>query len=297
MKNIATTILVVVIIIIGVFLAISFQVRTTELALVTRFGEPVRKIIEPGFKLRWPIPVERVHKFDKRMRLFEADLSEITTKGAVPIIINSFIIWKIEDPLKYFNSVGTVEKAEAKLLSYISDTQNNIIGRHSFSEFVNNDPEKIRFEQIQDEMLANIKEPVMNEYGIEITAIGIKQLKVNEDTTKDVFDRMRAERIRKTEAIIAEGQAEATKIKSDTDGKKTELLAAADAMAKAIQGKGDAEAAQYYEMLRADPDFAIFLDNIDTLKSILKERSTIVFSADADPFKLLKEAPDLKPKK
>jgi membrane protease subunit HflC len=158
---------------------------------------------------------------------------------------------------------------------------------------VNVDPDKIKFEQIQNEMLAALSVAAKENYGIEIKAVGIKQLKVNEDTTKDVFERMRAERDRKTLATVSEGAAIATAIKSDADKKKKLLLAAAEARAKAIRGQGDAEAAKYYELLRDDPQFAIFLRNTEALKKILEKRSTIVFSADTEPFTLLREIPDL----
>lgn len=293
MRNVATLILIILIITVGIFLAICFQVRQTETALVTRFGKEVRTITDPGLHYRWPVPIERVHRFDSRMRLFEAEIGETTTKGAVPIIVNTFVIWQIVDPLQFFNAVGGVEQAEIKLLSQIQDTQNKVIGQHDFSEFVNVDPDKIKFEQIQNEMLAALSVAAKENYGIEIKAVGIKQLKVNEDTTKDVFERMRAERDRKTLATVSEGAAIATAIKSDADKKKKLLLAAAEARAKAIRGQGDAEAAKYYELLRDDPQFAIFLRNTEALKKILEKRSTIVFSADTEPFTLLREIPDL----
>lgn len=297
MKNLAITIFIVLIIaVLGLYL-VSFQVRQTESALVTTFGKPTRQLTEPGWYFKWPTPVERIYKFDSRMRVFEADIGETTTKGAVPIIVNTYIVWKIAEPLEFFNAVGTIREAESKLLSQISDTQNKIIGRHSFSEFVNSDPTKIKFEDIQSEMLADISGVVKDNYGIEIKTLGIRQLKVSEDVSKDVFERMRAERNRGIEATIAQGNAEATRIKADADSKKTELLAAAEARAKAIKGQGDAEAAKYYKLLKKDPEFAMFLRDIETLKKVLEKRSTIVLSAETEPFKLLKQIPELKPKK
>lgn len=297
MKNIAITIFILLIIAVMVLYFVSFQVREIESALITTFGKPTREITDPGWYFKWPAPIERVYKFDSRMRVFEADLGETTTKGAVPIIVNTFIVWRIAEPLAFFNAVGTIKEAENKLLSQLSDTQNKVIGRHYFAEFVNSDPSKIKFEDIQSEMLANLKQPVRGDYGIEIKTLGIKQLKISEDVSKDVFERMRAERNRKTEATIAEGNAEATRIKTDADSKKTELLAAAEARAKAIRAEGDAEAAKYYKLLEEDPEFAIFLRKIEALKKYLEKRSTIVFSADTEPFELLKEMPDIKPKK
>jgi len=296
MKNIAITILVALVIVILTLSFVSFQVRETESVLVTRFGEAVRKETTPGWYAKWPMPIEKVYKFDARMKNFTAELGETTTKGAVPIIVNTYVVWKIEDPLKFFNAVGTVKEAENKLRIQISDTQNKVIGQHAFSEFVNSDPEKINFEQIEEEMLTDLRQAVRNAYGIEVKALGIKQLKVSEDVTTDVFARMRAERNRKTLATIAEGNAEATKIKTDADSKKTELLAAAEARAKAIRGQGDAEAAKYYKLLEADPKLAMFLRDIESLKRILQENSTVVLSADTEPFKLLRELPNLEKK-
>lgn len=297
MKNIAITIFIVLIVAIMVLYLVSFQVREIESVLVTTFGKPTREITEPGWYFKWPAPIQKVHPFDSRMRVFEAELGETTTKGAVPIIINTFIVWKIAEPLEFFNAVGTIKEAENKLRSQLGDTQNKVIGRHYFAEFINSDPAKIKFEEIQDEMLTDLKQAVRTDYGIEIKTLGIKQLKISEDVSKDVFERMRAERNRKTEATIAEGNAEATRIRADADSKKTELLAAAEARAKAIRAEGDAEAAKYYKLLDEDPEFAIFLRKIEALKKYLEKRSTIVFSADMEPFKLLREMPVLEPKK
>ena len=206
------------------------------------------------------------------------------------------MVWSIAEPLKFFTSVGTVREAENQLRNYISDTQNRIVGQHSFSEFVNSNPDNIRFEFIQSEMLSDIKQPASDNYGIAIETVGIKQLQVSQDVSKEVFERMRAERNRKTEQIIAQGNSEAIKIKSDADSKKTELLAAAEARAKAIRGDGDAQAARYYEMLEEDPDFAMFLRDTDALKKIMAENSTVILSSKTAPFKLLEQMPTIEPK-
>jgi membrane protease subunit HflC len=108
---------------------------------------------------------------------------------------------------------------------------------------------------------------------------------------------MRADRKRKKMAIEEQGNADATRIRSEADSKVVELMAAAEARAKAIRGSGDAEAAQYYKMLEADPEFAMFLREIETLKKTLKERTTVVLPADAEPFKLLKAMPVMEPAK
>ena len=297
MKSISIPLFLLVLLVVVALVSAAFQVRETELALVTTFGKATRQITEPGLYFKWPPPVEWVQKFDSRLRILEAELGETTTKGAVPVIVNTFIVWRISDPLVFFNAVGNVTEAEAKLRSQISDTQNKVIGRHFFSEFVNSAPEKIKFEQIEGELLSELQAAIKGGYGIEIKAAGIKQLKVSEDVSKDVFERMRKERERQTEATIAEGTAAARKIMTDADSMQTELLAAADARAKAIRAQGDAEAAGYYKMLEEDPQLAMFLRDIEALKKILENRSTLVIGADSEPFKMLKEMPKLDTKR
>jgi membrane protease subunit HflC len=298
MKNLAIPILVAVIFVVMVVYLVTFQVRETESAFVTRFGKPVREITKPGLYVKWPTPIEQVNKFDSRLRVLEAgQLSETTTKGAIPIILNTYVVWRIAEPLKFRNAYKTIANAERQLSSQISDTQNRIVGQHTFSEFVNSDPALVKFEPIQADMLTDLKNSALKDFGIEIKALGIRQLKVNEEVTKNVFERMRAERQRRTQATISEGDAEATKIKTEANKQKEVLLAAAEARAKIIRGQGDAEAAKYYEKLQEDPQLAMFLRDLEALQTTLKERATVVIPADAAPFRLLREMPALTPSK
>jgi len=297
MKNLAIPILIAVIFLVMVVYLVTFQVREPESAFVTRFGKPVREITKPGLYGKWPTPIEQVHKFDSRMRVLEAELGETTTSGTVPIIVNTYVVWRVAEPLKFLNAVKTIENAESKLRNQINDTQNRVIGQHAFGEFVNSDPDRIKFDQIQTEMLADLQGPALKDYGIEIKTLGVKQLKISAEVTKQVFERMKAERQRRTDATISEGGAEAGRIMAEANMKRDVLLAAAEARAKTVRGQGDADAAQYYKMLEEDPQLAIFLRNIEAFVATLKERATIIIPADADPFRLLMGMPSLQPSK
>ena len=80
--------------------------------------------------------------------MYEGVLEETNTAGNEPIIVNSYVIWRIADPERYLVAVQDLTSAEDKR-SLLRNTQNSVIGRHHFSEFVNTDPEHIRFEQIE----------------------------------------------------------------------------------------------------------------------------------------------------
>ena len=294
MKNLPVLIFVILITAVLVLLLFSFQVRETENALVTTFGRPSRTLTEPGWYRRWPGPIQSVYKFDSRAQLYEGIMEETTTKGGEPIVVTSYMVWKINDPLKFLETVGDIEGVKDQLKSLLRDTQNSVIGEHYFSEFVNTDPSKIKFRQIEEEMHQRLSSHAMAEYGIDIKLVGIKQLGISEKVTADVFERMKADRRRKTEDITAQGQAEAARIKTDAESKKAELLAIVGAQAKAIRGAGDAEAAEFYKMLEADPELAMFLRDIEAIKKILKQEATIILGADTEPIKLLRGIGEIK---
>lgn len=297
MKNLWALVFVVMIIgVLSLFL-FSFQVRETEVALVTRFGKPVKSVDEPGWNLRWPPPINVIYKFDSRGQLYESVLEDTTTRGGDPINVTSYIVWRIGDPQKFLESVHDTTGAERVLDSLLRNTQNSVIGQYYFSDFVNSDPAKIKFAEIEEKMAESIRGHAMEEYGIEIDLIGIKKLGISKDITKEVFARMRADRKRRTEEILAEGWAEAEKIKSEANSTRDELLAVVQAEAKAIRGKGDAEAAKYYKMLESEPELAMFLRDIETLRTILKEKTTIILTEDNDLMKYLKGIPDITPNK
>lgn len=297
MKNVWVIISVMVVMIILLLSSVMYQVRATESAIVVRFGKQVRSETEPGLKFKLPKPIEVVHRFDSRSRLFDnTPEEETTTAGGEPIIVKTYVVWSIADAGKFLISVKDVHNAEYTLGTLLRNAQNSVIGRHYFSEFVNMDPEKIQFDEIQAEIADAIGDKALHEYGVAIKVVGIKQINVPKEVTEKVFARMKSDRNRKTENILAEGNAEAEHIRSDALAKQKELLAVAETQAQAIRGAGDAEAAKYYKMLDADPELAMFLRDIEALKKILKERSTIVLGVETEPIGLLKDMPDLRPK-
>ncbi len=295
MKNVWVFVFVLLIVIVLGLYLFTFQVRETEIAVVTTFGKPTRTLKEPGMYFKWPRPINDVKRYDGRSQLYETVLMDTTTKGNEPITVTSYIIWKIDDPDTFRVSVGDKETARQRLHELLTDAQNTVIGKHYFNDFVNSDPDKIKFEEIESEMAEKIR-PGAKELGVAVEVVGIRRLAVNETVTKAVFERMKAERNRKTKAITKAGETEADTIKKNAEARRTELLAIVEARAKAIRGSGDAEAAGYYSMLAEDPEFAMFLRDIEALRKILSKETTIVLGADTDPIQLLKKVPDIQPK-
>ncbi len=298
MKNVSILVFIVLIVLVLVLCSVSFQVRETESALVTRFGEVSRTIVDsPGFYWKWPRPIESVRKFDSRSNLLVGKMEETTTRGADNILVTSYLVWKIAEPQKYLESVKNEAGANKHLKGLLRNVQNTEIGQHYFSEFVNSDAEKIQLARIENNMYESLKAEALKDFGIDIEVVGIRQLGISKNVTTTVFDRMKSERERKTKSIIKEGGSEAKQITSEADAKATQLMAVVEGYAKSIRGEGDAEAAKYYKMLEEEPEFAMYLQDIETLKNILKEKSTIILGSETDLINLLKGIPAISPKK
>ncbi|MBW8015297.1 MAG: protease modulator HflC [Planctomycetes bacterium] len=298
MKNVSILVFLVLIVLVLILCSVSYQVRETESALVTRFGEVSReKVGKPGFYWKWPAPIESVIKFDSRSKLLKGRETETTTRGADNIRVTSYLVWKIAEPQKYLESVKNDEDAIRLLRDRLLNVQNVEIGQHYFSEFVNSDKDKIQLAAIEENMHKNIREQALENFGIDIEVVGISRIGISKNVTAKVFDRMKSERTRKTESIIGEGGSVAEKIKAEADSKSAQLLAVVEGYAKSIRGEGDAEAAKYYKMLDEEPEFAMYLQNIETLKDIIDGKTTIILGSDIDIINLLKGIPDIKPKK
>jgi membrane protease subunit HflC len=207
------------------FLLFAFQVRTTEVAVVTTFGSiSGTPKTEPGLYLRLPYPIQNIYKFDRRLQNFERKYEQSLTRDKKSPILSVFVGWRIADAeifLKRFN--GDLFRAETSLENVVRDAKNSVVGRHDFSELIAPDPKQVKFEEIENEMKQAMAETTLKTYGIAIEIVGIKQLGLPESQTAKVFERMKAERERLSKKFVAEGTAEAMRIRSEAELQGTGL--------------------------------------------------------------------------
>ncbi len=288
-RNPATIFTAVIIGIIFLSMLFTFQVRQTQIAVVTTFGKFTRQINEPGLQFRWPWPIQTVYKFDRRIRNFEKKYEETTTKDGRIIIIQAFVGWRVKDGRLFLERFGGDSKrAEQTLEALLRDAKNTVVGRHPFSDFISPDPKKVKFDQIEKEMLDLIKPRAAQAYGIDVVLVGIKQIGLPESITTKVFDRMKAERQELVRQYRAEGEAEARKIRSEADRRRTEILAEAESTATIIEGQAEAQATEALRTFEKNPQLASFLLKLRALEKALKQRSTLVLDPRTPPFDLLR---------
>ncbi|MEW6158734.1 MAG: protease modulator HflC [Verrucomicrobiota bacterium] len=291
-RNSFTVTVGVILLAIFVLLLFTFQVRQTEVALVTTFDKPTRiysdPLKDPGMHWKWPAPIQKVYKFDRRIQNFEGKFEETQTQDNLPILVMVYVGWTIKDPSLFFSSFpgGTTTQAEPALEGLIRSAQSSVIGKHPFGHFISTDEKQLKFVEIEKEMIETIQ-PNATKYGIQIDFLGIKKLGLPQSVTEKVFARMKAEREREIARLKARGEAEAMKIQSTADRDRAEILAKAEAQATAIRGQADAESSKALAVFEQSPELAIFLRKLKALEETLKDRSTLILDERTSPFDLL----------
>jgi membrane protease subunit HflC len=289
-RNLLTVVIGILLLVIFGLLLFTFQVRQTEIALVTTFDKPSRYIEEPGFKLQWPPPIQKVYKFDKRIQSFEQDkIEETPTKDNFNLVVQVYVGWTISKPDVFFSSFkeGTVAAAQPTLENLIRSHKVAVVGQHPFTDFVSTDKSQLKFAQIEEEMLKAIQPEALKNYGIDVRFLGIKKLALPESVTQKVFERMTQERQKEIERLKGEGESQASIIRSTADLEKSKVLSQADKEATAIRGQADAESAKYLQILEKNPELAIFLRDLRALEEVTKDRTTLILDERTRPFNIL----------
>src|SRR5471032_621161 len=217
-KNLITTFIGAVLVVIFALLLFTFQVRLSETVVITTFGKPsANPIVEPGFYFKWPWPVQQVNRFDKRIQNFENKFRQTQTADKNNLIVTVYTGWQISDAgqfMKVFPG-GSVSAAQRSLENMLSSAQQAVIAHHNLSDFVNSDPQQLKFEAIEGEIKADVQSQLStNNYGISLDFLGLKKIELPESVTATVFTRMTAERQQNISELENAGTREAMKIKA-----------------------------------------------------------------------------------
>lgn len=288
-RNPVTLLLGSLIALLFILTQIVFIVRQGEVAVLTRLGRPVRAITEPGLYPRWPAPIERAYVYDARIRLAEGSLEESLTADGKNVLLGFYAGWRIADPVKFLERVGAEKPAEAGIDGLLRAAKSTAVGRYPFSALVNSDPALLKLGELEGVILKAVQEQAVSRYGIEVAFVGLRRIGLPETITESVFARMRAERQELADRYKAEGEGEAVRIKAEAESQRDTVLAQAEADAKRLRAEGDALAVKQYAVFEQQPELAMFLRKLDVMQDVLKERATVVLSAEMQPFDTLKE--------
>ncbi len=227
-----------------------FTVDQTEQVLITQFGRPVRVISDPGLHAKIPF-VQTVISFDRRLLNLELPGQEVILGDQRRLIVDSFTMFRISDPLRYYQAVGTVEDGiRGRLNSIVQSSLRRVLGNNTLLDVLSAD---------RTHIMANIRTQVnseMGNFGVTVEDVRIRRADLPEENTQAILSRMQSERQRVAAQARAEGAEAAQKIRADADRDRTVLLADARAKADNLRGEGEAQASRTFaQAYSKDPGF------------------------------------------
>lgn len=259
-----------------------YTIHHTEVGIVTRFGRPLEGLAEPGLHSKLPWPIDAVVRVDRRLLVFDNEPAEMLTRDKKNVLVDSFLCWRIADPLRFVQTVGTRAEAEARLLDLMASELGAAVGAEPMDSFLNPDPERVKLGEVTESARREVHDLALASFGIEVVDLEINGFNLPRQNRQSVIERMRAERARIATRYRSEGEEEALKIEAQSTAEREKLLAAARAEAEAVRGRGDAEALELLATAyRQDPEFYKFLRSLESYEKIIDENTTLFISSDS----------------
>ena len=265
--------------------------------VVTRFGDPIRVLTEPGLAWKVPAPVENKIDVDLRLRTTSSGLQDVGTREGLRVLVQAYVAWQVPndpDHIKLFLRAvrNQPELAAGQLRSFMGSALQIAASGFDLPSLVNTDPGKIRLAQFESQLRDRLDEQALKIYGITIRQVGIERLTLPPETLRATVDRMKAERATVAAERSAEGQRAANEIGSNADRDARVLVANARAQAAEIDAKSRVEAANIYEnAYNKDPRLYTLMRSLDTLDQVINYNTRIILRTDAAPFNILVNGP------
>ena len=280
MKGITGLVAVLVAIAAIVTYSALFTVHQNQQALVLRLGEPVKIYTEPGLQFKYPL-VDSVVYIDKRILDLENPAQEVIASDQKRLVVDAFARYKIFDPLKFYQSLGTVDGANSRLTSILNSSLRRVLGEATFIQVVRDERELL---------MSRIREQVNREgmnFGINVVDVRIRRADLPDANSQAVFQRMQTERQREAAEIRAGGNQLAQTIRARADRDVTVTVAEATSRGEQTRGEGDAERNRIYaEAYDKDRDFFAFYRSMQAYEAGLRHNDTrLLLTPDSDFFR------------
>ncbi len=256
----------ILVILAGVWIVVNSSMVVTypnEFTVIKQFGKIVDIREEAGLSMKIPV-IQTAEKIENEVLLYDLAVSDVMTKDKKSMIADCFALWKIEDPLKYTETLSAQKSnAEFRIDTIVYNSLKNVISSLSQEEVISG-----RDGELTDAIMANIGD-TLSQYGIKLLAVETKSLDLPDENKAAVYERMISERNNIAATYQAEGAEEAKQISNDTQAEIIVMQSEADAQAQEIIAKGEAEYMRILGEAYNDPEkaeFYIFLRSLDAAK-------------------------------
>jgi membrane protease subunit HflC len=263
-----------------IFFSSIYTVDQREQVLISQFGRIVNLVDEPGLKLKIPF-IQETLKFNKRILDFSIKERQVTDKDKKVIIIEAFAKYKITDPLKFYQSIGSNRSviANSKLGPILNSSLRNVVGEVLIADLLS---------KKRSEIMNRIKSAVAKKttiFGIEIVDVRIVKGDLPPANSMGIYNRMKSEREKEARNIRAEGDEEANIIRSDADKVSRTLIAEAKKEADIIRGQGEAKAVKITAAaFSKDKQFYLFHRSLEAYKKALNHKNTSIVISPENEF-------------
>ena len=262
------------IIVIVVLLAIvasgaMFTVREDQYACTVRFSKIIATTNESGLHFKLPF-IDSVKYFSKATMLYDIPPSEVLTSDKQNMTVDCYVLWRITDPLRFYQTLGSTTVAEQRLDNLTYNELKTVMGTLAQADIINMDDGAMRNE-IYAAIATDVDQQAQT-YGITVEDVKIKQFDLPDSNLNAVYSRMISERNQMAEKYTADGNYEASIIRNDVDKQVNIIVSNAQAEAAKLEAEGEAE---YMRMLAAAYDtddkkaFYEFTLALDALKKSL----------------------------
>ncbi len=257
-----------------------FVVDQRQQALVVRLGDPQRVINQPGLNFKIPL-IEEVTYFDKRILPLEGQTEEIIASDQKRLQVDSFVRFRIVDPLRFFQAVGTEPVARLRLTPLLNSALRQVLGNVEFQAAVSSE-RSLLMGQIRD-ILNREATPL----GMEIVDVRIRRTDLPEANSQAVYRRMQTEREREARENRAQGAEIADRIRGDAERQRTIILAEAQRTSEILRGEGEGTRVKVFaDAAGQDPEFYAFYRSLQAYSRALTDNTTsLVLSPDSEFFR------------
>lgn len=258
-------------------------VPETAQGVVTRFGRPLPGLAGPGLHTKAPWPVDQVVLLDRRLLIFDNEPTEMLTRDKKNVVVDSFVAWRIREPLRFVQTLRGRAEAEARLLDLVSSELGAAVGSEPMESFLAAGGAAGGLARVAALAEGPVAQAALSSFGIEVVDLEINGFSLPRQNRASVIDRMRSERARLATAYRSEGEERALKIEAEAAAERERTLAEARGRAEALRGGGEAEAlALTLSAYRQDPALYQFLRSLESAEQVIDENTTLVLESSSE---------------
>ena len=282
-----------------------YVLREGQQAVITQFGRPVgQSILTAGLKFKLPV-IQKVQYFDKRILIWDGDPNQIPTNDKTFIYMDNTARWRIVDPLRFLQAVGTERRAMTLLGDILDGTVRDLVNKNDLIEIIRSSdwspdfmastiqsrdlvaPPKVGRDRISH-MVLEAASKITPQYGIELMDVMFKRVNYIESVRLKVYDRMISERKRIAAEKRSTGEGLKAEILGRVDRELAEITSKARREATEIRGAADAEATRIYgEAYSGHAEFFAFQKSLESYRNIITKNTSLILSSDSDLFHYL----------